>query len=222
MSEMKSELYKQAIAEALSKRFDSIAEGYTGEITHSEKHKLAMRAIVYGKVEDISVKKTKRLKSSHIIAIIIAAALLLTSCGIIFRRQISKIFREHYVVLHFGEDGSYGKLREEVYILTYLPEGYSLKSEIINKVTVRYRYTNENDEFIEFEQDSIAGISCLDTENSSSEIINILGYDIYHNRSELYDYYLYSDGKYRIIFRTSIELSNEELCALIEGIAIKQ
>ena len=109
------ELFKRAIEEGLSNKFDSIADSYTEDIVCSEKHKLAMRTIVYGKLESAKGKKQRRLKSKHIIAIIVAAALLLTSCGIIFRHKIREIFREYYVSLNYGEDASYGDIIEDVY-----------------------------------------------------------------------------------------------------------
>ena len=49
MDKSNLELFKQAISEGLSEKFDSVADSYTDEIICSEKHKLAMRTIVYGK-----------------------------------------------------------------------------------------------------------------------------------------------------------------------------
>ena len=217
------ELFKQAIEEGLSNKFDSIVNSYTEEIICSEKHKLAMRTIVYGKLENAPEKKQRRLKSKHIIAIIVAAMLLLTSCGIIFRHKIREIFRGEYVRLDYGEDVSYGKMIEDVYTLTYLPEGYSLKREIINKATVNYKYVNENDEFIIFEQSPAdSSFVFIDDESAYDKIDEIESYDVYRRISSESYVCIYSDEKYMIMIRLSSQLSNEELIAIIEGIEIKQ
>ena len=46
------ELFKQAINEGLSRRFDKISSSFTDEIVCSEGHELAMRSIVYGKASE--------------------------------------------------------------------------------------------------------------------------------------------------------------------------
>ena len=216
------ELFKQAIEEGLSNKFDSIADSYTEDIVCSEKHKLAMRTIVYGKLENAPEKKQRRLKSKHIIAIIVAAALLLTSCGIIFRHKIREIIREYYVRLDYGEDGIYGEPIKDIYTLTYIPEGYSLKMERINKSSVRYKYINENNEFIEFMQAPIHGSSLnIDNDTEYSEMIQVQQYDIYHRLSNGFHFYVYTEEKYVIKLKSSVQLSNEELGKIIEGITIK-
>lgn len=217
------ELFKQAVEEAFSNKIDSIAKSYTGEIEYSEKHKLAMRTIVYGKIENPAEKRRIRLKSKYIVAIIVAAALLLTSCGIIFRHKIREIFRGEYVRLDYGEDVSYGKMIEDVYTLTYVPEGYSLQSEKINKVSVNYKYVNENDEFIIFEQSPAdSSFVFIDDKSAYDKIYEIESYDVYRRISSESYVYMYSDEKYMVMIRLSSQLSSEELIAIIEGIEIKQ
>ena len=47
MDKSNLELFKQAISDGLSKKFDSVVNSYTDEIVCSEQHNLAMRTIVY-------------------------------------------------------------------------------------------------------------------------------------------------------------------------------
>ena len=49
MDKSNLELFKQALDEAVSNKFDNMAANCTEEIVCSERHKLAMQAIVYGK-----------------------------------------------------------------------------------------------------------------------------------------------------------------------------
>ena len=118
------ELFKQALNEAVSNKFDKMAEECTEEIVYSERHKLAMRTIVYGKAD---AKRVWSPKMRRIIAILIAVALLLTSCGIIFRNEIREIFKEFFVSLTYEGDEESPLIIKEVYTLSYVPEEYSLE-----------------------------------------------------------------------------------------------
>ena len=120
MDKSNLELFKQAISEGLSQKFDSVVNSCTDEIVCSEKHNIAMRTIVYGKTD---TKRTWSPKMKRIIAILIAAALLLTSCGIIFRNEIREMFEEFFVKLTYSEENNSNNPIEEVYHLEYLPEG---------------------------------------------------------------------------------------------------
>ena len=98
MDKSNLELFKQAINEAVSNKFDNMATSCTEEIVCSEKHNLAMRAIVYGKTD---TKRVWSPRMKRIIAILVAAALLLTSCGIIFRNEIREMFKELFASITF-------------------------------------------------------------------------------------------------------------------------
>ena len=215
------ELFKQAIEEGLSYKFDSIADSYTEDIVCSEKHKLAMRTIVYGKLENAPEKKQRRLKSKYIIAIIVAAALLLTSCGIIFRHKIREIIREYYVSLNYGEDASYGKMIEDVYTLTYIPEGYVLENEMISSLRVEYKYTNQNGNVFYFRQRPLNSVSNIDSEKGESQLLTVQEYDIYCRFVDGIHFYLYCDQKYVLNFKSNAPLSDDVIASIIEGIEIK-
>ena len=220
MYENDLELFKQAINEGLSNKLDRIVNSYSGEIACSERHKLAMRTIVYGKVDE--APERKKLPMKRIIAIIVAAALLLTSCGIIFRNQIREIFRDLYVRLTYGEDASSGRLIDDIYMLTYVPEGYSLEREIIDLTFVQYKYVNEENEHIVFEQcDANSSIFVVDSEDGYSEIKEIEEYNVYYRSTKENHIYILIDGKYFIWIKSSTGLSAEEIIQIIEGITIK-
>ena len=52
MGKSNLELFKQALNEAVSNKFDKMADECTEEIVYSDRHKLAMRTIVYGKTDN--------------------------------------------------------------------------------------------------------------------------------------------------------------------------
>ena len=219
MDKSNLELFKQALNEAVSNKFDKIADECTEEIVYSERHKLAMRTIVYGKAD---TKRVWSPKMRRIIAILIAVALLLTSCGIIFRNEIREIFKDLFVSLTYeGEDIS-DDMIEEIYVLGYVPEGYILEKENLSYTVVRYIYTNLREESIRFEQRTKVGSDYyIDSESGYSKIEEIEEYAIYYRLVNNFHCYVWSDEKYSMKMKTSKQLSNDVLVLMLDGITIK-
>ena len=216
------ELFKQAVAEGFSNKIDSIASSYTEEIVCSEQHEIAMRTIIHGKIGE---KTAKSLKTKRIIAILIAAALLLTSCGIIFRNEIRDIFESIYdffVAVSYTEEDSDGETIEEIYKLGYVPEGYSLEKEITTPVFIRYKFTNQNGDYLWFEQTLIDGTDfVVDSESGYTKILDVENYEIYYRSTDKKHFYIWNDGKYSIKLSSSTELSNDIIISVVKGIVIK-
>ena len=210
------ELFKQAISEGLSEKFDSVVDSCTEKIICSEQHELAMRTIVYGKTE---TKWTMSSRMKRIIAIIVAAALLLTSCGIIFRNEIREIFEEFFVKLTYSGNEIGGNTIEEVYELTYLPEGYNLTDKNVRPLRIKWEYTNETNDMIKFEQRILDGSDFhIDSENGYSQIKEIEEYDIYYRENSKHSVYVWCDIKYSFYIISDIELSNSILIQIINGL----
>lgn len=216
------ELFKQAISDGLSKKFDSVVNSYTDEIVCSEQHNLAMRTIVYGKAD---AKRTWSPKMKRVVAILIAAALLLTSCGIIFRNEIREIFEDVYdffTSITYTKDNSYNTVIGEVYKLGYLPEGYYLSIENIRPIRVKYEYINKNGDCIWFEQKTVDGTNfVVDNEDGYSHIKEIDTYEVYYRYTDKNHIYVWNDGKYSMCIKSTTELPNLEIIAIIEGLTIK-
>lgn len=219
MDKSNLELFKQAISEGLNKKIDSVANEYTEEIVCSEKHNLAMRAIVYGKT---NTKRTWSPKMKRIIAILIAAALLLTSCGIFFRNEIREIFEDFFVKITYSGDETGTDTIEEVYKLGYLPEGYSIKIEKITPVRIQYKLINENGDYIWFEQKLIDRTDFYaDSESGYSHIKDIDDYEVYYKNIDKKHVYIWNDGNYSIFIRSSLELPTSEIFKILKEITIK-
>ena len=219
MDKSNLELFKQALNEAVSNKFDKMADECTEEIVYSEKHKLAMRTIVYGKTD---TKHVWTPKMRRIIAILIAVALLLTSCGIIFRNEIREIFKEFFVSLTYENDEKTQQIIEEVYSLSYIPDGYFLEKEMIEKTFVRYEYKNESGETFFFEQRAlIQSDYYIDSESGYSKIEEIEEFDVYYRFTDKNHHYAWNDGKCSIKMKSSVKLSNEEIIFIIDGITVK-
>ena len=219
MDKSNLELFKQALNEAVSNKFDKMADECTEEIVYSNKHKLAMRTIIYGKTD---TKRVLSPKMRRIIAILIAVALLLTSCGIIFRNEIREIFKDFFVSLTYENDGTSEDMIEEILVLTYVPEGYKLEKESITTVRVRYEYKNEDGEMLFFEQRALTRSDfVVDSEGGYSQIQDIKKYEVYYRPENLYHCYIWNDGKYSMKLTSNEDLSKEEIILLIDGITVK-
>ena len=217
MDKSNLELLKEAISEGVSRRFDRMAAEYTEEIVCSDKHTLAMRTIVYGKAE---TKRPWSPRTRRIIAILIAAALLLTSCGIIFRNEIREMINEFFIMLSF--DGDEAATIDEVYELGYVPEGYQLEKEINSSLGVRYKYMNANGDYIWFEQKTLGGTGVVvDNENGYTQINIVQNYEIYYRYTDEKHIYVWNDGKYSLFIKSTIELPDSEIVLVIEGLTTK-
>ena len=219
MEKSNLDLFRQAINEGVSNRFDSIANSSADNIVCSEKHMLAMRTIVYGKAD---IKRVWTPKMKRIIAILIAAAILLTSCGIIFRNEIREVFDELFVSLVVDNNDNQVKFIEDVYVLEYVPEGYILTEEITGYAIIQYRYKNNENETLVFEQSPINGTEyVIDIESGYSEFMEVEEYKIYYRVTSKLYHYVWNDEKYLINIRSTAPISNDELTLIIEGITIK-
>lgn len=218
MDKSNLELFKQAINEGLSNKIDKTAAHYTEEIVCSEKHKLAMRAIVYGKTDTMRVWSPKM---KRVIAILVAAALLLTSCGIIFRNEIREVFEEFFIKLIYDGDKEANETIEEIYTLTYVPEGYILEKEQISNTFAKYNFVSSTNNIIYFEQHTNSSNFIMDIENGYSKIEEINGCNVYYRNTYENHIYIWSDEKYSMKIKSSTKLSSEELVLIIEGITTK-
>lgn len=219
MDKSNLELFKQALNEAVSNKFDKMADECNEEIVYSEKHKLAMRAIIYGKTD---TKRVLSPKMKRIIAILIAVALLLTCCGIIFRNEIREIFKDLFVSLTYEGDDKSNDMIEEVYFPSYLPEGYTLKKEKHTSIYVRYEFENANKHFLCFEQRAIVSSNYyIDSESGYSKIEEIEEFDVYYRFTDTLINYVWNNENYSMTIKSSIQLSNAEIILILNGITVK-
>ena len=220
MDKTNEELFKQAINEALTNKFQRMADACDEEIVCSRRHRKAMRAIVSGKTP-------RKPLSTKMIAILVAAAvLLLAGCAIIYRDEIREFItniKEFFVEIKFDEGENDSQNIDEIYELTYIPEGYSLKEQNINRMGVHYIFTNFDSKRIKFIQRSLDAPSFyIYSEHSDNTIIEIENYTIYSRIAENMHYYLWNDGKYALKLISTIELTGEELLSIINGLKTKQ
>jgi len=219
MSKSNLELFKQILDDAVISQFDELAAACDEEIVTSEKHKLAMRTLIYGKSES---RRLKRLTMNRIIAILVAAALLLTGCGFVFRHKIREVFEDLYVRVFCDSTDDSDKTIKDVYALGYVPEGYVLEKEAVRKTLAKYEYANENGETLCFEQRALAFSSFyVDSESGYSRIEEIEEREVYYRFTNKYHHYICWVDDNFVTIKSSIQLCYEEIVAMLDGIETK-
>ena len=208
---------KQALLEVQIQELEEILALYPDDIPVSRKHKRAMRRIL---------RDRRRAARNRIIAIVVAAALtLLVGCSVYANRRriadfIEELFDDHSKVLIF--DDSNGKEQiEEVYTLTFVPEGYVLDSSTENSLFCIQKWTNGSQK-ITFEQQLLSTHYFYDTEHSEDyQLITIDTIEFYFRVSVGNYQYLWSDNNYFYILEFNETFSQEVVKQIIDGIKIK-
>ncbi len=213
------ELFKQALVEGVSRRIDREIAACDEEVNYSRRHIKTMERIVKGKTPKKPINK-------KIVAILVAAAvLLLAGCAIIYRDQIRDFItniKEFFVEIKFDEGENNSQTIDEIYELTYVPEGYTLKDQFVNRMVVEYIFENEEYQSMRFIQRSLdASNFYVDIEHSDNVIIEIGEYTVYSRKTNGTYYYLWNDGKYALHVYSIMELSDTELMLIINGVVTK-
>lgn len=216
------DLFKQALSEGLNNRFQRDIDSCSENVICSRQHRIAMKAIIRGRDTNGKVWSPRMRKMA---AILVAAALLLVSCAIVYRNEIRDFIEEIYesfAIIKYSEGENEERILKETYELTYIPEGYWLENSNVSSLIVKYSFKNSSGGIISFEQFALDGIhSYVDIENGYTLIINVNNCDIYYKNSEYRHYYIWNDGKYAMSLFSTVELSTDELNHIINGIQIK-
>ena len=214
------DLFKQAIREALDKKIDEAINSENETLDVSKKHKIAMRTILRGKIPTEGKVSAKRVR---IIAIVAIIALLLASCAVIYREEIGKLrvkILERYDLITSSDKETYAAI-EEIYELTYIPDGYELKNSSVLPRTVVYEYNDADGNRLILNQNVIdKNLYHIDNENGEREIITVNNFSIYYRQSSEQHIFLWNNEKYVFLLCSDINFSTDELTKIIEGVKI--
>lgn len=119
----------------------------------------------------------------NLIAAAIVIILLFTLCMSVgaIRNTIFKFFREHFedhdkIIFEMPEK----KRIEQEYIITKLPDGFSLDEEEKNDIFIRRSYKNEKGDYVTLDQEiSLSNGSVFDNERTEYDFIEIDGHGVF-------------------------------------------
>ena len=215
MKKSNLELFKQALNEGLSNRIDRTVNECTVKIKPSKQHTLAMRTILYGKGYH---SKPLSPKMRQVIAILVAAAMLLTSCAIIYRDEIHGFIEEiteHFTRIKHSDETKSDNTINEIYEFTYIPEGYTLEKSYDNPLLSKNIFCNSEGDVISLSQFvSDNTIFFIDDENYIT-ILELDMCDVYYKTTNGKHYYLWIFDKYTFELEATKELSNDDLSSVI-------
>lgn len=225
MYSLDKELFRKALSEAMINKFEIELKQCPTHVTCSAEHYEKISSII-----GVDVTKQQRswnTKKRSLIAILIAAAILLTGCTVyVYRNEIREFIEdvyENFIGVTFDEDRiGEGATITEQYIVSYVPEGYELINEVSNPLFVLYEWTNKDGETLSFEQMLLDGSGFwLDNEEGSKKIVEHGGYEIYYKQSDLSHHYIWNDGKYAMTLNSSVQLSDDDLIKILNSVKNK-
>ena len=167
----------------------------------------------------------RKFSRKSLIAIIIAAALLLTGCAAYICRNDIRDFvedvYEKFVRLTYCESDKQSTPKiDEVYELTYVPDGYELVENISAYVYTSYRFRNQDGESLIFEQAILDKTnSGLDGEDGNTQLHEFSGFKIYCRVLDTSSHYIWNDGEYSLRLTSSVALDEAELKEIVLGIS---
>ena len=222
MNKTDEALFKQALTEGVSNRFSRQIESCTETVICSRRHRVAISKIIN------DVRKQSHavsLRMRKIIAILVAAVMLLVSCAVVYRDEIRDFIEEIYesfVKINYSDGDDQGAQIEDVYGLTYIPEGYRLEDEFSSTGLSRLKFSDSNGNILLYEQRVLDTANFYaDIENGYTKIVDISIYDVYYKKTKQQTYYMWNDGKFSLVLISKIALPDEELKLIIEGIKTK-
>ena len=216
------DLFRLALTEAFVRKFDRELENCPFSAECSEEHVSNMEAIIAGAVRVEQSKKRRK----WIVALLVAAALLLTACTVYayrgeIREFIETVYEKHIRVTYYDADQQLhtGNITE-YYTLGYVPEGYVLESEHYWTNLSKVKWINEQGDHIVLEQCILDGTNfTIDSEKGQVNIIICNDIKVYCQIADICCY-TWNDGRYVYKIITSENLSNDTLTDLILGLKI--
>ena len=218
MNQNSAVLLKRAIIEGVSERYDIELAQSKENVACSQAHYQRMSEIL-----GFDARKSQKQHNHKIIAaaIILAATLAIGSLTVYaYREQIREFFirvYEEYIVLEYKGEQVQGGVSEH-YQVDYVPEGYTLTKEERSGMHTKYEWENGEGETLTFSQRSLNTEFRYDGDNTTTDIIEHNGLQIFCVQHQNYVSYTWNDGKYALDIHDCSKLTLEEIFKMIESI----
>ena len=218
------QLFKSAILEALSQKYEQELAGCQEDAKCSKEHYLRISKITGIPLARVMGKRRSIRRT--FVAILIAAALLLAGCAAyVYRNEIKSFIEEFYdtyiKVSNSDEQTENESYIKDIYSLSYVPEEFQLVSEIKNSLYVKYLWKTTTGNTLVFEQKLIKETDFfMDSDVENMLCIEYNGISVYCRSSNNVWLYVWKDGKYGMSIYSEHKFSDEVLEKIIDGIVI--
>lgn len=213
-------LFGQALTDAWSHKYrlERIQCNETADC--SQEHIAKMCSIVQA-----AQRRDRKGRKAWVVALLVAAALLLTGCSVYalsedVRNFVEELFDEYVVVFFEGEPSeSVSVAIEEYYVMTMEPDGYEKVFETKNWSANITKWENAQGDFLRFAQYRAEGSMALDLEEDAvTTEIEIGGYTVHCRDGEKNHYYVWNDGRYVFLINGSQALDEQTLAGMMASI----
>ena len=217
-------LFRQALTEAFVRKYERELNECQETAVCSEAHTRRMNEIINQSAQ----RERRRDRRKWIVALLVAAALLLTACSVYayqdeIRSFIEKVYEDYIKVTYDDEsENQEMKIISEYYTLGYVPDGYTLTKEIRIPASMNLEWENAEGQYLAFEQRVLDGTNYgLDGEVGETNVIVCGEYSVYCRSGNVHTY-IWNDGNYSFMITTPYALSDDMLIRLVESIEIAE
>ena len=225
MNKTESELFRQALIEAFERKYERELAECSESAQCSEEHTYHMNEIITQSIE----AERRKSRREWMIALLVAAALLLSALTVgAYYKEIQAFIEQinqDHIRLTFNDD-SQTAANEEMdlrYTLGYVPEGYTMWQVDSVGLANYSEWRNEEGDYVIFKQSILHNARYyMDDEAVASSLLSVEGYEVYCS-----DYgavgcsYVWNDGVYTFILRTSMALTEESLTKMIQSVRLR-
>lgn len=216
--EDKALLYR-ALYESLEERFEKTVKESSMDASYPRSFRIKMSWLLGVDIEK-PTRSIKALKAAVIIAAI--CAVLLTGCAIVkfFGPFVETLWEDGFWVVH--EDDDQGERRiDEVYTITYVPEGYEFFKEYDAQNMYTHFWSKPNGSMLKLIQSTTLSYFYTDAESGYSFLMTYGGVDIYCKQGGDHFSYIWQTENYGFEIVSEEELSQNDIKQMFDSVKPK-
>ena len=222
MYKAERELFRRALTEAFVRKYERELAECQETAQCSDEHLRHMNEII-----SQSAKADRRKdRRKWIVALLVAAALLLTACTVYayhaeIRDFIEKVY-EKYILITFSDSSSAPEVKKiaEKYTLGYVPEGYELVKDDCFPNMHEMEWQDAEGNYLYVKQCNLYGSDfVLDSEFGESSVIPCDQFTVYYTKSTVHTY-VWNNGIYSFQMVSSLPLSIDTLSHIVTSMRI--
>lgn len=225
---MANDILREALIISMERELETVPSGKNLNEYHSfsfEFEKNMKQVIKKSKVKYININRFRIRKSivaASLIIFIFAASMSVEAVRVPMIKLTETIYTEFSEILFNNEENiEVPRTIEDIYVPSYIPEGYTLTEESEDMKLMHYMvYTNEEDQIIYVDQYTLGVSMSVDTEGITTEEITIKGMNgIIYTKKGLTTI-IVNDNKY--VHMISGYESREEIIKIMESLYIRK